>query len=53
MLIFFNSLFLSLIGLSLTEDGTSIDNEGKRMLNKKTLVNFVTFKGVFDFKNRS
>ena len=38
------SLIICLIGLKLTEDGTVINNEDKRILNKKNLVNFVTFK---------
>ena len=38
------SLIICLIGLTLTEDGTVINNEDKRILNKKNLVNFVTFK---------
>ena len=37
------SLIICLIGLTLTEDGTVINNEDKRILNKKNLVNFVNF----------
>ena len=35
------------LGLTLTKDGTTINNENKRILNKKNtlnLLNFITFK---------
>ena len=38
------SLIVCLLGLILTEDDATINNEDRRILNKINLVNFVTFK---------
>ena len=44
MSLFSFSLLNCLIHVTLTEDGTTINNKDKRIINKKNLLNFVTFK---------
>ena len=45
------ALIVCLIGSTLTEYCTTTNNEKqKRILNKKNLVHFLTFKGLYVFK---